>query len=112
LTRRIQEFDSLIAHQMIETYDGLCGIIPSFAYSGLQIRCSHIMGHSGPCSFEKYRSQFRITGGSGTGSGYFDQMKDEDGLKQGFIQSVLYDLPYNNNSIFIDEDGVIKERKH
>jgi hypothetical protein len=47
----------------VEDYDGLCGIIPTFASSDLQMRCHFEMGHSGPCSFEKHRRHFVITAG-------------------------------------------------
>lgn len=52
---------------MIESYEGLCRIIPTFASSGNQIRCKHEFGHSGPCSFEKYRKQFWLSAGCGGG---------------------------------------------
>ncbi len=48
----------------IESYDGLCGIIATFASSDNRIRCKHEFGHSGPCSFEKYRNQFQIQAGA------------------------------------------------
>lgn len=41
-----------------ENFDGMCGIIASFAHSGNQIRCKYELGHYGPCSFEKYRRPF------------------------------------------------------
>jgi hypothetical protein len=48
----------------VEDYDGLCGIIPTFANSSRQIRCTHELGHHGPCSFEKYRKQFWCRAGA------------------------------------------------
>ncbi len=47
-----------------ENFDGLCGIIATFAHSGNQIRCHYELGHYGPCSFEKYRTHFIIMGGT------------------------------------------------
>lgn len=46
----------------IESYDGLCGNIPTFANSNLRIRCKYDLNHRGPCSYEKYRNQFQISG--------------------------------------------------
>lgn len=63
----------------IESYDGLCGIIATFASSDLQLRCNHSMGHHGNHSWEKYRDQFRIIGGTGA-CGY--------DAEQGFLNSV------------------------
>jgi len=45
---------------MIESFDGLCGLIATFASSSNQIRCKYEFGHGGPCSFEKYKSQFTL----------------------------------------------------
>lgn len=63
MTRRTRGFDSLTAYQMIESYDGLCGIIADFASSSLQIRCHYEFGHSGSCSFTKYSRRFRYNFG-------------------------------------------------
>lgn len=75
----------------IEDYHGLCGIIPTFATSDLQIRCIYEFGHSGDCSFVKYKDHFYIW--VGCNSGDFDEwqlnQEDEDGIKRGFINSVL-----------------------
>ena len=60
-------------------YDGLCGIIPTFATSDNQIRCQYELGHHGPCSFEKYRRHFYFYAGCFSGP-------DPD---RGFIDSVL-----------------------
>lgn len=69
-----------------ENYDGLCGIIATFASSGNRIRCKHEFGHSGPCSFEKYRNQFQIRGGSFVGDfdpyQYAGYIKSPDGYKK------------------------------
>lgn len=44
----------------LESYDGLCGLIARF--SGLmQLRCNYCIGHHGPCSWDKLRSQFTIS---------------------------------------------------
>jgi len=45
----------------VENFDGLCGIIATFADSSRQIRCHYIFDHGGPCSFEKYREQFVLS---------------------------------------------------
>jgi len=45
----------------IESYDGLCGLIANFSSFDLRLRCNLPIGHHGPCSWEKYRSQFRLT---------------------------------------------------
>lgn len=66
----------------IESYDGLCGIIPTFASSNIRVRCTHCLGHAGPCSFEKYRHQFQIIGG--TENRYYAEDK--------FVESVLASL--------------------
>jgi hypothetical protein len=81
MTRYLRGFDSLTAYQMssTESFDGLCGIIANFASSKNQIRCSYELGHSGPCSFEKYRDYFRIIAGSFS-------LPDSE---RGFIDSVL-----------------------
>lgn len=90
----------------VEDYSGLCGIIPSFADSGRQIRCKYEFGHSGPCSFEKYRSQFRLWGGC-SASGYerwYLNKKDEEGLSNGFKESVLSHSTYSHYSVMIGSD--------
>jgi hypothetical protein len=53
----------LLMSATVEDYDGLCGIIPTFASSDLRMRCHFEMGHGGPCSFEKHRHNFIIIGG-------------------------------------------------
>lgn len=63
----------------VENFDGLCGIIANFAHSGNQLRCNYELGHHGPCSFEKYRDQFRLM------AGCFSTPDPE----RGFIDSVL-----------------------
>jgi hypothetical protein len=63
----------------IENYDGLCGIIATFATSDMQLRCQYELGHSGPCSFEKYRSHFICM------AGCYSTPTPE----RGFIDSVL-----------------------
>ncbi len=63
----------------VENYDGLCGIIPTFACSSRQIRCIYELGHYGPCSFEKYRRTFYLCAGA------FSRPDPE----RGFIDSVL-----------------------
>lgn len=95
---------------MIESYDGLCGIIPTFAHSGLQIRCTYELGHGGPCSFEKHRKHFYITAGSFSGDP--NEVKDEDGLKHGFIKSVLYDTKFDHHVVVITSDNKVKARKN
>lgn len=76
---------------MIETYDGLCGIIAIFSSSDLQIRCSYELGHQGPCSFEKYKRHFIAS--SCCGQADYDQWcnnkEDDDGIKRGFIDAVV-----------------------
>lgn len=46
----------------IESYDGLCGLIAYFSTSDLRFRCNLCIGHSGPCSWEKYKKHFVISG--------------------------------------------------
>ncbi len=65
----------------VEDFDGLCGIIATFGGHDLQLRCQYEMGHHGPCSFEKYRDQFRIWGGSNG--------NPEWTREKGFVNSVL-----------------------
>lgn len=62
-----------------ESFDGLCGIIATFAHSGNQIRCHYELGHHGPCSFQKYRDHFICYAGA------FSRPDPE----RGFIDSVL-----------------------
>lgn len=62
-----------------ESFDGLCGIIATFASSNNQIRCHYELGHHGPCSFEKYRDHFICH------AGCFSRPDPE----RGFIDSVL-----------------------
>lgn len=38
---------------MIESYDGLCGIIHRGASSDCQVRCTYELGHSGKHSWDK-----------------------------------------------------------
>lgn len=76
----------------IESYDGLCGIIAPFANSNVRLRCKYPIDHSGPCSFEKYKNNFMC----GSHCGEDDYIKwllnkpDEDGVKRGFIESIIY----------------------
>lgn len=64
----------------VEDYDGLCGIIAPFANSNRQFKCQYELGHSGPCSWEKYRSHFICRAGAICAP-------DPD---RGFIESVLF----------------------
>jgi hypothetical protein len=66
----------------VESYDGLCGIIATFASSNLQMRCLFEMGHGGPCSFEKHRHNFVFSFGS----------VNRPDLEEEFINSVIYSL--------------------
>jgi len=84
---------------MIETYDGKCGIIATFASSGNQIRCHYEMGHHGPCSFEKYRKQFYICGGT------FVRPDPE----RGFVDSVV-NHNQKINIVIVNDDGDIVKR--
>lgn len=65
---------------MIESYDGLCGIIADFASSDNQIRCHYELGHHGPCSFKKSKYDCRI--------GCFSYSSPDS--ERGFIDSVLF----------------------
>jgi hypothetical protein len=94
-----------MAVSSIESYDGLCGIIASFAASTLRLRCKYSIGHYGSCSWEKYRSQFQISGGTGNPLYYPDQ----DGFKRGFIDAVVYHN-YEQNPIIITSKGKIKKK--
>ena len=78
----------------VENYDGLCGIIPTFASSDLQIRCNYEIGHGGPCSFEKYKRHFYFSCGCGRYEyeNWLINREDDDGIKRGFIDSVVYHL--------------------
>jgi hypothetical protein len=87
----------------IESYDGLCGMIASFAASTLRLRCKYSIGHYGPCSWEKYRSQFQISGGTGDPLHY----ADKDGFKRGFINAVVYHK-YEHVPIVITSKGQVK----
>lgn len=75
----------------IEDYDGLCGIIATFASSDLRLRCSYVLGHDGSCSFEKHRRHFSITGGCFRFDfdDWLNSQEDKDGVKEGFINSVV-----------------------
>lgn len=68
----------------IESYDGLCGIIATFATSDLQLRCNHSLGHHGLCSFEKYRDQFILRSHCGPDPKW--------AREKGFINSVLANM--------------------
>ena len=63
----------------VESFDGLCGIIATFACSDLQIRCTYDFGHGGSCSFEKHRHHFNVMGCTSRGVDH----------ERGFIDSVL-----------------------
>lgn len=63
-----------------ETFDGLCGLKAPFGNHKVSFKCLFELGHSGPCSWEKYRDQFVIMGGS------FSRPDPE----RGFIESVLF----------------------
>jgi hypothetical protein len=86
LTREIHGFDSPSPYQMfsIESYDGLCGIIANFSSSDLRMRCKYELGHSGLCSFEKYKKQFRMTAGAICNRNPCDdyELPDEGGRKK------------------------------
>jgi hypothetical protein len=75
-----------------ESYDGLCGIIAHFSTSDLQIRCDYFVGHQGPCSFEKYKRNFYVFCGVSLKDydTWYNNKEDEDGIKRGFIDSVVY----------------------
>lgn len=110
MTRWLQGFDSLIAYQLfimssIESYDGLCALHAPFASFGLRLRCKHPMSHHGPCSWEKYRSQFVIS--SYCGRGDYLEVTDKDGFKRGFIDSVVYHN-YEHIPISINSKGKLK----
>lgn len=64
---------------MIESYDGLCGIIANFSSSDLRLRCHYELAHEGKCSFEKYKRYFRIS--SSCVSSCSLNKKDDDGIK-------------------------------
>lgn len=51
----------------IETFEGLCGQIATFASSDLQLRCLYSLGHHGKCSWSKYEKQFHIDGSCNAG---------------------------------------------
>lgn len=72
-----------------DKFDGLCGIIAPFASSDLQIRCKYEMAHSGPCSWEKYKSRFFITAGCGSYESYYLN-REINGVKQGFVEAVIH----------------------
>ena len=74
-----------------EKYDGLCGIIAPFASSDLQLRCNYFVGHQGNCSWKKHEHFFHIQGGCGRNEyeRWLANKEDKDGLKRGFIDSVL-----------------------
>lgn len=91
-------------------YSGLCGIIASFACSSRQIRCMYEFGHGGPCSFEKHRRKFIFYAGSFGNPRYLLEEKDEDGIQQGFKNSVLAHSPFNHSMIFISEEDEVKIR--
>jgi hypothetical protein len=65
--------------QTTENYDGLCGIIANFASSSNQLRCHYELEHQGPCSFDKYKAHFTISGGTSC----------PPDPERGFIDSVL-----------------------
>lgn len=92
----------------IENYDGLCGIIPLFG-SRARLRCNYSLGHSGPCSFEKYRNQFRLWGGSSCGDyeRWYLNKKDEEGISNGFKESVLSHSRYDHYSVMLSSDNKI-----
>lgn len=75
----------------VEDYSGLCGIIPTFATSDMQIRCHYELGHGGECSFEKHRTNFICYAGAFGPDleNYWAQQPNEDGIKRDFIDSVL-----------------------
>lgn len=95
----------------IEDYSGLCGIIPTFADSSRQIRCKYELGHGGPCSFEKYRSQFRIQSSCGSYDSWWYNKKNEDGESNGFIESVLDHSKYNHFTIMLSSNNKVIIRK-
>lgn len=84
----------------IESYDGLCGNIPTFASFDLRIRCKYDLNHQGPCSYEKYRSQFMISG----------HCSSSTSPEEGFLNSVFSDAPYSHGGICIDSDSKVKIR--
>lgn len=92
---------------MIESYDGLCGIIATFASSGNRIRCHYELAHSGPCSFAKHRNQFQITAGSFRGD--WHKCRNSDGETHGFTQSVL-DQTHKNPVVVVNADGDIETK--
>jgi len=89
----------------IESYDGLCALHAPFASFGLRLRCKYAMCHGGPCSWEKYRSQFILCGGVGRLD--YLQLEDKDGFKRGFIDSVVYHN-YEHLPITITSKGKLK----
>ena len=86
----------------IESYDGLCGKIPTFASSSLRIRCKYDINHRGPCSYEKYKSQFVISGHA---------TEPTTSPEEGFNNSVIYHLKYDHYSIAIASDNSLIIRK-
>ena len=80
----------------LKDYDGECGLIASFAHSGLQIRCNYELGHYGPCSFEKLRPNFHFMVGA-------IRLPDP---KEGFLNSVLSHSRYEDNFILIVDGKV------
>lgn len=91
----------------VEDYSGLCGIIPTFADSSRQIRCKFEFGHSGPCSFEKYRSQFWLRAGCYGYDKYWLNKKNEAGETNGFIESVLDHSRYDHYSVMLTSNNKI-----
>lgn len=92
----------------IKSYDGLCGLHAPFGAFGLRLCCEYSMIHYGPCSWEKYRSQFVICGG--TGRLDYLELIDKDGFKKGFIDSVVYHN-YQHVPIVITSKGQVKINK-
>jgi len=85
----------------IESFDGLCGKIPTFASSDLRIRCKYEIGHYGPCSYEKYRNQFTLS----------SCCSNQTSPEQGFLNSVLSSLPFEHQIVMITSDNKLKIRK-
>ena len=78
----------------VENFDGLCGIIARFASSDLQLRCKYEFGHGGVCSFEKYKRYFIMQLGFSKEDydKYLLNKEDNEGIKRGFIESVLNEM--------------------
>lgn len=65
------------------------------------------MIHHGPCSWEKYRSQFILS--SYCGRGDYNETMSTDGFKRGFIDAVVYHN-YEYAPLVITSKGKLKKK--